>query len=186
VAEEILAVRLIEDATAWLDMQGDLGELEPDDVKAATDELRSIFEDDHVLDLFDMKEPADAALSGHSDISRQLGIVDQRVEAWFRPFGGIPATGHLSEAPTRGADPASEVPARWLTPVAPAHVQIARFDEPGRFRVLIRVWDDEFLERDEFDRMPDSWVYYIDATTADEARARALELSLERSDLARI
>jgi hypothetical protein len=40
--------------------------------------------------------------------------------------------------------------------------------------VSIRLWDDDVLERDEFDRVPASWTYYVSAKTADEARMTAL------------
>jgi hypothetical protein len=100
LAEEILAVALLNEAEAWLEHQIDKGELKRDEAQAATDDLRGIFElfeDDDVLALFEMKEPADAALAGHSSINRQIGVADQRVEAWFRPFGGVTATGYLDE-----------------------------------------------------------------------------------------
>lgn len=100
LAEEIMAVALLDYAAAWLDMQADRGELDPEEVEAAQAQLRGIFElfeDDDVLDLFEMEEPADAALAGHSQINRQMGVVDQRIEAWFQPFGGVPGTGHLNE-----------------------------------------------------------------------------------------
>jgi hypothetical protein len=51
--------------------------------------LRGIFEiceDDDVLDLYEMEEPADAAVHGHDPISRQMGKADMRVEAWFDPM----------------------------------------------------------------------------------------------------
>jgi hypothetical protein len=51
--------------------------------------LRGIFEiceDDDVLDLYEMEEPADAAVHGHDPISRQMGKADMRVEAWFNPM----------------------------------------------------------------------------------------------------
>lgn len=92
VAEEIAAVRLLEEAGAWLEMNRDDGRISAEQAQAATGELRGIFElfeDDDVLNLFEMKEPADAAVAGHSPISKQMGVVDQRLEAWFRPFGGV-------------------------------------------------------------------------------------------------
>jgi hypothetical protein len=61
--------------------------------------LFELFEDDDVLDLFDMAEPADAAMAGHDPINRQLGVVDQRLEAWFDPFGSAAPTGYLRERP---------------------------------------------------------------------------------------
>lgn len=51
--------------------------------------LQGVFEicqDDDVLDLYDMEEPADAAVHGHDQISRQMGKADMRAEAWFDPM----------------------------------------------------------------------------------------------------
>jgi hypothetical protein len=100
LAEEIMAVAVLSEAAAWLELQVDNGELKAEEAEDATGSLNGIFElfeDDDVLDLFEMEEPADAALAGHSWINRQAGVVDQRVEAWFRPFGGVTATGYLDE-----------------------------------------------------------------------------------------
>jgi hypothetical protein len=100
LAEEVMAVALLEQATVWLEMEADTGELEPEEADAAQDALRGIFElfeDDDVLALYEMEEPADAAIAGHSWINRQAGVVDQRLEAWFRPFGGVPGARHLTE-----------------------------------------------------------------------------------------
>ncbi len=68
--------------------------------RAAQAELQglfALFQDDDVLKLFEMKEPADAAVSRHDPIDVQLGVVDQRMEAWFRPFGAVAPTGYLHE-----------------------------------------------------------------------------------------
>lgn len=100
LAEEILAVSLREHASAWIDMEAEKGHLEADAAQAANGALRGIFqlfEDDDVLALFKMEEPSDAALAGHSWINHQVGVVDQRLEAWFRPFGGVAGTGYLDE-----------------------------------------------------------------------------------------
>lgn len=100
VAEEVVAVRLIEEATGRLDMRGETGELSEDEISAATGELRGLFElfeDDDVLNMFDMAEPADAAVAGHDPINMQMGVADQRVENWFKPFGGTTPTGYISE-----------------------------------------------------------------------------------------
>lgn len=100
VAEEIIAVRLMEEAECWLDMRADQGEITKDEAKAAKGALTGLFElfeDDDVLNMFEMEEPADASVAGHDFINRQMGVADQCIEAWFRPFGGVPATGHLAE-----------------------------------------------------------------------------------------
>ena len=100
VAEEIMAVRLIEEARAWLEMRQEQGELDQDAECAASEELRGLFElfqDDDVLNMFDMVEPADAALAGHDPLNQQLGVADQRVESWFDPFGWTSPTGYLKD-----------------------------------------------------------------------------------------
>lgn len=98
LAEEILAVGLLDRAELWLEMQHESGDLIHTDLRTAKGELRGVFElfqDDDVLDMFDMVEPADAAIAGHSRIHQEMGVVDQRLESWFRPFGGVVDTGHL-------------------------------------------------------------------------------------------
>lgn len=100
VAEEIVAISLMGQAEAWLEMEHGEGKIDPDELAAARAHLQSLFglfQDDDVLKLFQMKEPADVAVSQDDPINIQLGVVDQRVEAWFRPFGGVPLTGYLHE-----------------------------------------------------------------------------------------
>jgi hypothetical protein len=90
IAEEILAVRLLEIAEARLEQDveaGSLGAEAADTAGKAARGLFELFEDDHVLGLFEMHEPSDAAASGKG--------ADQRLETWFRPFGGTAATGYL-------------------------------------------------------------------------------------------
>lgn len=99
VAEEVLAVALITEARALLELEREAGTLVADEFDTAADALRGLFElfqDDDVLHLYDMREPADAAVAGASDISIQLGVVDQRLEAWFEPFGWTAPTGYLN------------------------------------------------------------------------------------------
>jgi hypothetical protein len=106
VAEEIIAVALIGQARVWLGLERDEGRLGEDDEHAASDELRGLFElfeDDDVLNMFDMMEPADAALAGHDPVNQQLGVADQRVESWFEAFAWTSPTGYLrsrSSAPS--------------------------------------------------------------------------------------
>jgi hypothetical protein len=100
LAEEIIAVALLSEARALLEMRQEEGELDAADVRAAKDalqELFDLFEDSDVQTMFEMEEPADAALARHSPISQQLGTADQRLEAWFHPFAFAAPTGHLSE-----------------------------------------------------------------------------------------
>lgn len=100
VAEEVMAVGLYVDAKALLDRDKENGRISEEEAQEATAELRQIFElfgDDDVLDMFDMREPADAAVAADSPISKKMGIVDQRLEAWFHPFGSVVETGYLHE-----------------------------------------------------------------------------------------
>lgn len=100
LAEEIVAVELLQQARALLDLQHETGELGADEASAATEEVRGLFdlfEDSDVLRMFEMREPSDAALAEHSPVNRILGTSDQRVETWFDPFGPVADTGHLSD-----------------------------------------------------------------------------------------
>jgi hypothetical protein len=105
VAEEILAVALLQEARAWLEMELDTGELDRTTMEAAAGELRGLFElfqDDDVLDMFEMREPSDAAASRFSPRALQLGIADQTVEHWFDPFGWTAPTGYLADKADAG------------------------------------------------------------------------------------
>ena len=100
VAEEIMAVGLIENAKSWLELRRERQELTESEAALAAGELRGLFElfeDDDVLGMFKMREPGDAALAGNDPMNLQLGVVDQRIESWFRPFGGIVPTGYIGE-----------------------------------------------------------------------------------------
>jgi hypothetical protein len=100
VGEEIISVGLMEEAQLWLEMRAEEGALGEDEEHAARNELRSLFElfdDDDVLNMFEMVEPADAALARNDPVNQQMGVADQRVESWFNPFGGTSATGYLDE-----------------------------------------------------------------------------------------
>lgn len=101
VAEEILAVGLIEGARSQLEVRTDQGELTEAEATAAATAASSglfeLFEDDDVLYLFAMREPGDAAIAGHSAINREAGIADQRLESWFKPFTWTIPTGYLGK-----------------------------------------------------------------------------------------
>lgn len=97
LAEEILAVELVDIAATHLEMRQATSTLSESDAEGAQDALRglfNLFEDDDVLDLFDMAEPADAAVAGHNWINQQMGKVDQRLENWFRPYSWTSETGY--------------------------------------------------------------------------------------------
>ena len=98
VAEEVVAVRIIGEGRAWLRRREEEGGLEREEVDTASvemNELFGLFQDDEVLDLFEMEEPSDAALALHDPVKQQLGYVDQRVQSWFAPFGWTAPTGYL-------------------------------------------------------------------------------------------
>lgn len=62
LAEEIMAVELIAEATDWIEDAAASGRIDEDTTEQATDALRSLFElfeDDEVLDLLAMREPSD-------------------------------------------------------------------------------------------------------------------------------
>ena len=98
IAEEILAVALIEHATFRMELRVDEGELSDSEASAASAEMRGLFElfgDDDILNMFEMEEPADTALASHDSINVQMGVVDQRAVNWFTPFGPRSRPGYL-------------------------------------------------------------------------------------------
>jgi len=95
VAEEIVAVRLLEQVEVQLDTTELTAEQAKDAKAAATSGMFELFEDDDVLDLFEMEEPSDAALAGHRRVNREAGVADQRLESWFKPFGWTISTGYI-------------------------------------------------------------------------------------------
>lgn len=104
LAEELVAVHLISQAEGQLEMDNQRGIMTDKELTIAKAELNCLFDlfgDDDVRDLFKYSEPSDAAVAGHSPEHHQLGVVDQRIEAWFKPFGGVIGTGYLDERPDR-------------------------------------------------------------------------------------
>jgi hypothetical protein len=98
LAEEIMAVGLLEDAKRCLQTRCELGELTEAEAASACGELAGIFElfeDDDVLDLFATREPDDAALSEGVQLRSRRTTVDQRVEGWFVPFSWTLPTGYI-------------------------------------------------------------------------------------------
>jgi hypothetical protein len=88
-------------------MEHETGVLDRITMDAAAGELRGLFElfqDDDVLDMYEMREPADAATSRFSPRAQQLGIADQTVEHWFDPFGWAAPTGYLADRPDTETD----------------------------------------------------------------------------------
>ncbi len=143
----------------------------------ATRGVYEVCEDDDVLDLFSMEEPSDAALARFNPINIQAGKADMRVAHWFDPFygGGQGFAPHplYGEQPASTEPPAEEL--RVVEPVERPSVSVAWNGEKG-FRVIIRCWWDDWLELDEFERIPPQWVYYLDSSSAEAAKNEALEL----------
>ena len=90
---------MIELARAVLDEHEDaLGQEAATHASSEMSGMFELFQDDDVLNMFEMTDPADAAMAGHDPINHQMGVADQRVEAWFQPFGGTVPAGHLHES----------------------------------------------------------------------------------------
>lgn len=198
IGEELMLELIRREAVEILELEG-----APEASISATRGVYEVCEDDDVLDLFEMQEPADAAIALSDPINVQMGKADMRIGKWFEPFhGGGP--GYASHPLyTRSPEPAAGG-GNGLEIVQPKSVEdagIAQHD--ADFRVSVRTWSDDFPERDEFDQMPASWLYYVQAPTADAARESVLdqfpqgavqhivfddaeEVRLDRDDVARI
>lgn len=98
LAEEIVAVALVTHAEGliegWEQFE-DLDSGDAEEARSAVGDLFEFFQDADVYLLFQMIEPADAALLDDSEMSAGLGMADQRMLFWFEPFSGVPRTGHL-------------------------------------------------------------------------------------------
>jgi hypothetical protein len=98
MAEEIMAVGLLEDARRCLRTRCALGELTEEEAASACGELAGIFElfeDDDVLDLFAKGEPAEGAQRERIRLTTRRAIADHRVEEWFVPFSWTLPTGYI-------------------------------------------------------------------------------------------
>lgn len=85
VAEELVLEMIRREAIAALE----LVDAPPASI-GATRGLFEVCQDDDILDLFSMEEPADAALALTEPINQSMGKVDMRIEEWFTPFyGGV-------------------------------------------------------------------------------------------------
>ena len=148
---------------------------------SATKGVYEVCEDDDILDLFAMQEPADAALALTNPINVMMGKADMRVQESFHPFydGGRGFAPHpiYNERAAKPAESAApRKPIEVIAAEPSPHVQVQAAADDLRFRVCIRVWEDNFLDRPKTNWMPDRWVYYPEASNADQARAAALEL----------
>lgn len=143
--------------------------------KTAIEATRGVFEvceDDDVLDLFEMQEPADAALALSSPINIQMGKADMRIEQWFKPFYGgrngcSPHAFYLEPA-TQMANSSDRPDLVVISPEKPPRIDHG--EDSGEFRVSIRLW-----EGAEPDPMPAQWLYYVRAPTPEAARLVVLD-----------
>jgi len=102
VAEELIALELIAYADSWLEVEVQDGALSHEDASCARAHLPSLlglFQDIDIVRMMAWKEPADAAVARHDGSASAAGAVDQRLEAWFRPFAGAAPTGYLLADP---------------------------------------------------------------------------------------
>jgi hypothetical protein len=98
LAEEIMAVGLLEEAKRCLRRRCEIGELTEEEADSARGELAGIFElfeDDDVLTLFARGEPGEGALSERVQLRSRGATLDQRVEEWFVPFSWTLPTGYI-------------------------------------------------------------------------------------------
>jgi hypothetical protein len=167
VAEELALEMIRQEAVDALELI--------DAPRVSINATRGVFEvcqDDDVLDLFEMEEPGDAGIARLDPINIQMGKADMRIASWFDPFygGSKDCAAHplYAEKPARSRDVAN------IAIVDPESVLLGTGTPYGaRFRVSLRMWDDP--EPGETEVMPSHWLYYLDAPTADAARAMALE-----------
>lgn len=83
LAEEIALELIRQEAILKLELAD-----APESSIEATRGLHETCEDDDVLDLWEMQEPADAALARGDPLNSRLGKADMRIEHWFDPFYG--------------------------------------------------------------------------------------------------
>ena len=98
LAEEIMAVGLLEDAKGSLRTRCEIGELTEEEADWACGELAGIFElfeDDDVLALFAGAESGEGALSERVQLSSRGATLDRRIEEWFVPFSWTLPTGYI-------------------------------------------------------------------------------------------
>jgi hypothetical protein len=172
LAEEFVLELIRREAVVALE----LVEADPASV-AATRGVYEVCEDDDVLDIFAMQEPADAALALGNPINIAMGKADMRIAHWFDPFFGEPAAVlhpiyRVSDNPLTVPGDA-EMPLMEVQPTGPLGSD--RGVSPTEFRVIVRLWDDAFLERQSFNQMPSTWIFHVTAGSADAALREARE-----------
>jgi hypothetical protein len=98
VAEEVLALELIELATGQLETAVERRQLTENEgheaARAIASGIFELCEDDDVLEMSDMREPSDAAFARHDPVKVARGVVDQRLESWFAPFASDLGVGY--------------------------------------------------------------------------------------------
>jgi hypothetical protein len=168
IAEELALELIRQQADDSLDLTG----ADPASIDATKGVYRVCFHGD-LMAYFDRQSPSDIALAANYSI---LAAEDSNVQLskWFRPFfpGQIGAAVHpwfyeSPWGPLKRSRPSS------LEPVEPSSAPELPKRSRESFRVLIRTWDDDFLD-EEFSRMPAQWLLYLQAPNANAAREEAL------------
>jgi hypothetical protein len=155
-----------------------------------------------ILDFFESRAPADLALGASYPTADQIDGTDVLLAAWFKPFfrGQIGCGIHpcLLEL-TREAKSTDAA----LSPVQPEPPFAIDRDNDRSFRISVRTWDDDFLDADDCDLIPDAWLYRVQSANAERALWKTLKrfpegavqhpvfdgeegVRLDRSDVARI
>jgi hypothetical protein len=174
IAEE-LALELIRDQA---DASLDLSNAPPASIDATKGVYRVCFHGD-LFEYFRHQRTSDVALAARYSI-RAVGDSEARLSKWFRPFfpGQIGGAVHpwFYEEP-RG--PVKRDKPSDLQPVDP--VEPSEMPRPNEklFRVSVRIWDDDLMDRESYSRMPFEQLFYLEAPTADAAREDAIRRTAE-------
>ena len=135
IGEELMLELIRREAVELLEL-----EEAPEASIRATRGIYEVCEDDDVLDLFEMQEPADAAIALSNPVNVQLGKADMRIEKWFEPFhgGGPGFASHplYASSPEPAADRGNGL--EVVQPESVEDASIAQRDED--FRVCVRTW----------------------------------------------
>src|SRR4051794_20881784 len=125
-----------------------------------------------------MREPADAAVARESPVNQMMGKADMRVERWFDVFygGGRGALHPFClevEAGPPGTRAEKTMPLELVEPTNA--LPLERQPSRSEFRVILRFWEDAFLDRHPTSQMPSTWIYHLEAETAESALQEALD-----------
>lgn len=193
IAEELALELIRQEAELALEMV--------DAPTASLDATKGVYElclHGSISAFFAAQTPADVALSSSYAID-QAGI---SASDWFQPFyagqiGCAPHPVYLERPrPRQPTEPR-------LSVIDPAESPTTEDLDETAFRVLIRTWDADFLDRDEFGQVPVLWLYQVEAPTPEAALSAVMSATpkesvsprltpaeaspgLDRDDLARV